>query len=92
MMALLADASLDLFAIAKDVAQLGTPALLAVGLYVIDQRRERERSACEAEKVAIRAEAEKKLQAAQDKLDAFQDARIRELSEMYRQATSGGAK
>jgi hypothetical protein len=83
--------SLDLIQIGTSIASIGTPALLGIGLYIVDSRREKERSAHEAEKAAIRSEADRKLQAAQDKLDAFQNAQIAQQAALLAQLT-GGAK
>lgn len=70
--------SLDLIEIGTSIASIGTPALLGIGLYIVDARREAERRACEAEKATIRADYEKRLQSAQDRLDEFQNQRIAE--------------
>lgn len=61
--------SLDLVEIGKLVGSLGSATLLGIATYVLWSKREAERVAYEA-----------KLQAAQDKLDKFQDDRIKELS------------
>ena len=57
--------SLDLVEIGKAVGALGAPTLLGIGIYVVWSKL---------------AAAEAKLQAAQDKLDSYQEARIKELA------------
>ncbi len=77
-MALLAQ-SLDLIEIGKAIASLGGTVLLGIATYVLWHKREADNAAAAA-----------KLQAAQDKLDAFQEARIKELAATL--AALGGGK
>lgn len=73
----LVQATFDLVEIGKIVGSLGSATLLGIATYVLWSKREAERAAYET-----------KLQAAQDKLDKFQDDRIRELSALL--ANLGG--
>ena len=84
-------ASLDILEIGKAIGSVGAPALLGIAVYVLDKRREAERAACEAEKRVIQEAGDRKLQAAQDKLDEFQNTRIKEQAALIA-ALSGGAK
>lgn len=72
-MTLLLAQGLDLIEIAKALGSLGPAAILALGVIALWRKLEAEREA-----------ADKRLQAAQDKLDSFQDARIRELSDLLK--------
>ncbi len=71
--------SLDLVEIGKLIGSLGGTTLLGIATFVLWSRREADRVAHEA-----------RLQAAQDKLDAFQEARIKELAGLL--SSLGGGK
>lgn len=65
--------SLDLVEVGKTIGSLGSTTLLGIAVFVLWRKLDAERDA-----------AATKLQAAQDKLDTFQDARIRELSDIVK--------
>lgn len=71
--------SLDLVEVGKTIGSLGSTTLLGIAVFVLWRKLDAERDA-----------AATKLQAAQDKLDAFQEARIKELAATL--AALGGGK
>ena len=88
-MTLLAEASLDLLEIGKAIGGVGAPALLGLAVYVLWTKREAAalahaaevkalRDACTVDVRREREAGDVKLASAQDKLDTFQEAALRE--------------
>ena len=93
---------IDLIEIGKAIGALSGPALLGIAALTLwlrregdriayEAKREADRVAADAKREADRVEYQRQIQAAQAKLDDFQEARIRELERMY-SAAIGGAK
>ena len=83
--------SLDLFEIAAKLGQLGAPALLGIAVYVLWTDNKAQRAACAAELKTEREAAAAKLQAAQDKLDAFQERERAENKALMADMLKGGS-
>lgn len=92
---------IDLIEIGKAVGSLSATALLGIAAIILwwrresdrvehEAKREADRIAAEAKREADRVDAERRIQAAQAKLDDYQEARIRELERMYSAAIGGG--
>lgn len=81
----LAEASFDLVEVAKLIGSLGATTLLGIAVTVLWL----ERRDIAAERKTEREESAKALKAAQDKLDVFQDTRIKEQAALIASLTGG---